>query len=114
MVVFNVIRVHIVYVTIQVGVVKHTWMLWPRPLPLCPYKAFSKVGDYGILSPPLSPPPSLLHLFAAEPTSVPLSTVLPSVLVPSTLLILFVLAIITVVVIQIRKRHNRVVKGLLE
>ena len=22
--------------------------LWPRPLPLCPYKTFSKVGDYAI------------------------------------------------------------------
>ena len=48
MVVFNVIRVHIVYVTIKVGVAKHSWTSWPRPLPLCPYKAFSKVGDYAL------------------------------------------------------------------
>ena len=47
-VVFNVIRVHIVYVTIKVGVAKHSWMSWPCPLPLCPYKAFSEVGDYAL------------------------------------------------------------------
>ena len=46
MVVFNVIRVHIVYVTIKVGVAKHSWTSWPHPLLLCPYEAFSKVGDY--------------------------------------------------------------------
>ena len=46
MVVINVIRVHIVYITIKVGVAKHSWMVWPCPLPLCPYEAFSKVGDY--------------------------------------------------------------------
>ena len=46
MVVYNVIRVHIVYVTIKVGVAKYSWMSWPRPLLLCPYEAFSKVGDY--------------------------------------------------------------------
>ena len=40
---FNVIRVH---VTIEMGVAKHSWTSWPRPLPLCPYEAFSKVGDY--------------------------------------------------------------------
>ena len=28
------------------GVVKHSWTSWPRPQPLCPYEAFSKVGDY--------------------------------------------------------------------
>ena len=37
---------HIVYVTIKVGVAKRPWTSWPRPLPLCPYEAFSKVGDY--------------------------------------------------------------------
>ena len=46
---FNVIGVHIAYVTIKVGVVKHSWTSWPRPLQLCPYEAFSKVGDYDYL-----------------------------------------------------------------
>ena len=49
MVVFNVIRAHIVYVTIKVGVAKHSWTSWPRLLPLCPYETFSKVGDYAPL-----------------------------------------------------------------
>ena len=31
------------------GVAKHSWLSWLRPLPLCPYEAFSKVGDYAIL-----------------------------------------------------------------
>ena len=35
------------YVTIKVGVAKHSWTSWPRPLQLCPNKAFSKVGNYG-------------------------------------------------------------------
>ena len=52
MVVFNVIRVHIV---IKVGVAKHSWVLWPRPLPQCPYEAFSKVGDYGLGQSRLNP-----------------------------------------------------------
>ena len=43
MVVFNVIRVHI---AIKVDVAKHSWTSWPRPQSLCPYEAFSKVGDY--------------------------------------------------------------------
>ena len=50
-VVFNVIRVRIVYVTIKVGVTKHSWTSWPRPLLLCPYEAFSKVGDYDVWKP---------------------------------------------------------------
>ena len=48
MVVFNVIRVHMVYVTIKVGVAKHSWTSWPRPQSQCPYEAFSKVGDYAL------------------------------------------------------------------
>ena len=53
MVVFNVIRVNIVYVTIKVGMAKHSWTSWPRPLSLCPYETFSKVGDYGLSLIPL-------------------------------------------------------------
>ena len=50
MVFFNVIRVHIVYVTIKVvGVAEHSWTSWPHPLSLCPYEAFSKIGNYGII-----------------------------------------------------------------
>ena len=32
------------------GVAKHSWLSWPCPLPLCLYKAFSKVGNYDSVS----------------------------------------------------------------
>ena len=47
MVVFNVIRVHIASMrNNKSGCGKHSWTSWPRPLLLCPYEVFSKVGDY--------------------------------------------------------------------
>ena len=50
MVVFNVIRVHIVYVTIKVGVAKHSWTSWPRPLYHCvPTKHFQKLATMVIM-----------------------------------------------------------------
>ena len=60
-VVFNVIRVHIVYVT---SVAKHSWTSWPRPLPLCPSEAFLKVGDYELAGPVQIA--QLFHLFSVE------------------------------------------------
>ena len=41
-----VVSMSLEYVTITVGVAKHSWTSWPRPLQLCPYEAFSKVGNY--------------------------------------------------------------------
>ena len=43
------LMVHIVYIlNNKVGVAKHSWVLWQYPLPLCPYEALSKVGNYGM------------------------------------------------------------------
>ena len=57
---------------------------------------------------------TIFLLCAVEPTSVPLSTLLPAVLVPSVFLILLILAVIIVVVLCIKKRHSNVVQGLLK
>ena len=42
---FNVIKVHIVYVTIKVGVAKHSWTSWPyAPYHCVPTKHFQKLA----------------------------------------------------------------------